>query len=373
MKKVVLQAVGDICVNRTEPRSIFDKAIPVFKQGDIHFCQLETLFSERGSRNPAVRAALRTHPRNASALDAVPFDVVSFASNHAMDYCEEAFFDTIEIINKKERKIIGVGKNLAEARQPLIIERGGVKVGFLAYNSILSVGYMAQEYKPGCCPLRGLTAYEPMEYDQPGHPSKSHTFVHRGDLKMMTADIQQLRPQVDVIAVSLHAGLHFVRAELADYQIEAAHAAIDAGADLILGTHAHVLKAIEVYKGKVIFYSLGNFAFDRRRTKEEISRPGGFKDFMDAFKFTLSDEWLNSYAFPAESRKTLLARVVISNKKVTRVSFLPAMINKQAQPEFPAPGSEDFNSIVTYLEEVTREAGISTPFNIDGNEVVIVG
>lgn len=346
--------------------------MPVFKQGDINFCQLETTFSERGSRNPTARSALRSHPQNASALKDAAFDVVSFAGNHVMDFCEEAFFDTIDIVNKNGRRIIGAGKNLLEARQPLIIERKSVKVGFLAYNSILSIGYMAQEYRPGCCPLRGLTAYEPLEYDQPGHSSKSHTFVHPDDLKMMTADIKRLRPLVDVVAVSLHAGLHFVRAELADYQVEAAHAAIDAGADLILGTHAHVLKAIEVYKGKVIFYSLGNFAFDRRRTKEEISRPGGFKDFMEAFKFTLPDEWLNSYAFPVESRKTLLARAVISNKKVKQVSFLPAIINKKAQPVFPAPGSRNFNSVVKYLEEVTAEAGISTEFQIDGNEVVIV-
>jgi hypothetical protein len=65
--------------------------------------------------------------------------------------------------------------------------------------------------------------------------------------------------------------------------------------------------------------------------------------------------------------------VVIANKKVKRVSFLPAMINKKAQPEFPAPGSRNFNSVLKYIRDVTAEAGISTEFHVDGNEVVIAG
>ena len=74
-----------------------------------------------------------------------------------------------------------------------------------------------------------------------------------------------LRKQVDIVALSIHWGIHFIPAVLADYQREVAHAAIDAGADVILGHHTHILKPIEVYKGKVIFYSLANFAWIRLR------------------------------------------------------------------------------------------------------------
>ena len=83
----------------------------------------------------------------------------------------------------------------------------------------------------------------------------------------MVEDIKQVRSVADVVIVSMHWGIHFMPAKLATYQKEVGHAAIDAGADLIIGTHPHILKGIEVYKGKVIFYSLGNFAMDSSVTK----------------------------------------------------------------------------------------------------------
>ena len=79
--------------------------------------------------------------------------------------------------------------------------------------------------------------------------------------------------------VSLHWGIHFVRGDLADYQREVAHAAIEAGADMILGHHPHVLKAIELYRGKPIFYSLGNFAIEQPRAfKADVHLDRGFAD-----------------------------------------------------------------------------------------------
>src|SRR3990172_3204791 len=79
----------------------------------------------------------------------------------------------------------------------------------------------------------------------------------------MEEDIKKLRPQVDVFIMSHHAGVHFVPATIAMYQKEAAYAAIDAGADLVIQHHAHVLKGVEMYNGKAIFYGLGNFAVEK--------------------------------------------------------------------------------------------------------------
>ena len=179
-----------------------------------------------------------------------------------MDWGREAFYQTIGVLKEEGMQVIGVGKNIDEARTPTIIEIGETKIGFLGYNTILPQDYYATKNRPGCAPMRGLTVYEPIEHDQPGTPCRIHTFPHREDLQNLLTDIRKLRSQVDVLVLSIHWGIHFVPAVLADYQRDVAHAAIDAGADIILGHHTHILKPIEVYKGKVIFYSLANFALD---------------------------------------------------------------------------------------------------------------
>ncbi len=115
---------------------------------------------------------------------------------------------------------------------------------------------------------------------------------------------------------------------------------------MIVGHHAHILKGIEVYKGKVIFYSLGNFAFDQPITnRNRITSPERYGWEVDA-------EY-PSYLFPADSRKTLIAKCMISNQKITKVSFLPAMINRQGQPEI-LPRSDSRSSDVLEIHRMVQ-------------------
>ncbi len=192
------------------------------------------------------------------------FSVVSWAGNHCLDWGPDGFNDTIDNLRRAGLRVVGAGAQLAAARAPVIVEQSGVRTAFLAYCSILPAHYWADERRPGCAPMRAFTVYEPIEPDQPGTPARIHTYAHREDLAALCADVEAARAQADVVIVSLHWGIHFVPAVIADYQTEVGHAAIDAGADLILGHHAHILKGIEVYRNKAIFYSLGNFAMDLR-------------------------------------------------------------------------------------------------------------
>ncbi len=223
MDKVVFHAVGDIWVNRKEPGSALALVKDVLSQADLRFCQLEAIYMKEneGAVNPTWRAAsLRSRPSspsNAVALKLAGFDVISMAGNHALDFGFEGLFKTMEVVKQNGGIPVGVGKNIEEVRKPVIVERKGVKIGFLAYNSILPANYWATEDRPGCAPGRGFTVYDPYEYDQPGQPCRVHTFCLRDDLMAMEADIKKLRGQVDVLAVSLHYGLHFAPAKLADY------------------------------------------------------------------------------------------------------------------------------------------------------------
>ena len=367
-ESILLCAVGDVCINRKESKSIFDFTMPIISKADISFCQLETSISDRGSPLPQNRLHFRASPDTASALKHAGFDVVSFASNHCMDYGSDAFLDTIEILKKNGLLPLGVGKNIDEARNPVIVERKGTTIGFLSYNSILPVGYWADREKPGCSPLRIYTLYEQIEPEQPGTRCRIRTFPMHEDFEGMKKDIKNLKFQVDIVIVSLHWGLHFTPADLAEYELEVGHAAIDCGADLILGHHAHILKAIEVYEGKVIFHSLANFAFDYSRqatTPEEEARR---LNFNPTWK---NDPEYEGYTFPADSRKTILVKCSISNKQISKVSFLPVYINGQAQPKILSRDDKRFNELVDYIKQITIEQGFGTTYTIEGEEVVV--
>ena len=177
--QITVLAAGDVWVNRDEPDSIFSHVTHVIQSADIAFCQLEINYSERGTPLPQARVPMRAHPRNAPSIKNAGFNVVSFASNHHLDYGPVALLDTIEVMKKSGIGLIGVGRNIEEARSPQILNHKGTKIAFLAYSSILPMGYWAETNRPGCAPIRGWTFYEQIEHDQPGTPARIHSFAHQ--------------------------------------------------------------------------------------------------------------------------------------------------------------------------------------------------
>ena len=234
------------------------------QQSHFAFAQIEATHSKLGEVNVSgTSSPLRGDPENVAAIGRAGFNLASFASNHCMDYGISAFQDTIQHFRAiPGMHIFGAGNNLAEARKPVIVEHLGNRIGWLAYCSILPIRYWADVDRPGCAPARARTIYETLEPDQPGTPPSILTYPHDEDLAHIVADIKALKAQVDVVVVSMHWGLHFKEGELATYQTKYARLAIDAGADVILGHHQQILKPVEIYKGKPIFYGLANFAFD---------------------------------------------------------------------------------------------------------------
>jgi poly-gamma-glutamate synthesis protein (capsule biosynthesis protein) len=371
-EEIVAYGVGDIAPDRADPSSLFQHVAGLLKRGDVASCQLEAVLSERGTPLPQARLPCRGHPSVAQALKEAGFGVVSFASNHCMDWGREAFLDTIELLEREGLSVVGAGANIEEARKPAIVDCRGTRIGYLAYSSILPEGYWAEADRPGCAPMRAHTLYEQVEHDQPGTPCRVHTFPHRDDLKAMVNDVTKARSQADVVVVSVHWGIHFIPAVLADYQRDVARAAIDAGADLILGTHAHILKGIEVYRGRVIFYSLCNFALDLSAPQELLDSPQ-HKEIEKLNPDWKPDPDYPTYFMPPDSRKTIIAKCIIADKRIKNVSFMPVYINKRSQPEVLVSSDRRFIEVAQYVEDITRDQGLNTRFKIEGNDVVIQG
>jgi poly-gamma-glutamate synthesis protein (capsule biosynthesis protein) len=290
------------------------------------------------------------------------FDIVSVASNHAMDWGGDALLDTIDLLRDQGVAVVGGGRDLEEARQPVILERKGVKIAFLAYCSILREGYAARSNRTGVAPLRAHTYYEPFDY-QAGVPPKVVTVPFEEDLEGMVDDIAQAKKEAHAVVVSLHWGIHFIPRMIADYQSIAAKAAFAAGADLILGHHAHVPKAIGVHGSKVCFYSLSNFIMSGTEKS-----PAEARKFEREYGVEL-DPAYPRLAYGSDAKRSLIAKAVLSGDGVQRVSFLPVLIDPQLRPEVLQNGDPRFDDAVKFMEWVSED--FPHRFEVEGNEVVI--
>jgi poly-gamma-glutamate synthesis protein (capsule biosynthesis protein) len=361
----VILATGDLAPDRENPDECFAATRDLLNGAELVFGQLETSFATRGTRLPQARHAVMAKPECAAALARAGFDIISFAGNHCLDWGNEAFFETLQHLADARIAVVGVGENIAAARKPVIRQLAdGTRVAFLAYSSILPQAYWAEERRPGCAPLRAHTLYEQVEHDQPGTPARIHTWAHAGDLAAMQADIRSAKQQADVVLVSHHWGIHFVRAVIADYQREVARAAIEAGADAILGHHAHILKGIECIEGRPVFHSLCNFATDLRMTPEHAAR-ASFREIQK-----LGENWEpdfeSLYNFPPASRLSMIARLVIGGGRIRESGFVPLYIDRDAVPRQLAPQDPRFGEVLAYLRAVTAEADLNGELCADG-------
>lgn len=366
---LIFLAVGDVGPDRPEPDDCFALAGDLIRSADLAFCHLDLPLTEGGTRLPQARHAVRAPIKTAAAMRDAGFSVVSFAGNHCMDWGREAFAETIGHLEAASLIPLGVGANVSEARAPRFVETRVGTVGFVGACSILPQAYWAEANRPGCAPMRAFTVYEQVEHDQPGTPARVHTFAHREDLDALVESVRAAKAHAATVIVSIHWGIHFVPATLADYQHEVAHALIDAGADAILGHHAHILKGIEFYRGKPIFHSLCNFAIDLRMDPEH-AKSKSFREIQ-----ALSPGWVpdfdSLYNFPPDSRMTIIARLALDENGLLEAGFIPAWINSDAQAEPLAPEDPRFAQVCAYVEQMGEWAGLSTAFETVANWVRI--
>lgn len=243
-------AVGDVLLDR-EPRRIIEEsgiqaplsAVAGIIQGhDLAFCNLECPASVSGSPLPK-KYSFHAQPAFLEALRLAGFNLVSMANNHSIDWGRDALLETRDNIIKHGMIPLGAGRNQKEAQQPVIVKKGGLSFAFLANEDML---------------LEGIV-------NLPDRPAAAAASIEE-----MVENIRRVRGSVDFVVVSEHWGVEF-QEEPTWNQVDKAHRLIDAGADLVLGHHPHVLQSIELYRGKYIVYSLGNFLFDQKQESRSQS------------------------------------------------------------------------------------------------------
>ena len=359
--EITFCAVGDVRILNNDPKFLLSLVKPTLSEADIAFCQLESAYSNRGSQQQGI--AFRAPPGGAAGLKDAGFDVISTAGNHCMDYGADALLDTLQALRDNGLLSVGTGKNLEEARRPVIIEREGTRVGFIAFNSIMAEGDWAEADRPGCNAIRITTQDGKFYSGETAKPRRGDIAALREDVDAMVQAVKKLKTEVDVAIVSFHWGLSFSPIDLAPYQREIGHAAVDAGANLVLGHHPQILKAVEHYQGKVIFYSIGNFAFDHNTPLSANAQA-----LYPGYKVEPGYE---GYRFGVDARKTIVVRCIIADRKIRKISALPSYINGKAQPQILKRDDARFDEVVDYLKTVSTHHGLAASYRVEGDEAVI--
>lgn len=255
-EEVSLLAVGDVMLSRTVADRIrkykdinypFLKLQAFLQNADITFGNLENPITA-GQPVMPFEMVLRANPGQEEALQKAGFDIFSLANNHIPDLGEKGVLDTLHYLKKAGLDYVGAGKNSTEANAPVYITKQGITIAFLAYND---------------------TDVVP-DYYEAGEQHAGTAFMKQ---EKMTEAIREAKTKADLVVVSMHAGKEYVGQPNAS-QISFAHQAIEAGAEIVIGHHPHVVQTIEKYQGKYIIYSLGNFVFDQMwssETKEGVT------------------------------------------------------------------------------------------------------
>jgi len=366
---LTLRATGDVGASRPDMRSMFAGVAPVLRSADIAFGQLETVIADHGEAVPNARLAMRAAPALAPALADAGFTIMSSAGNHCLDYGHGALRDTLRHLAEANVATVGAGPTIAEARAGQVIDTGKGRVAFVAANSILPEGYAATTRKPGCAPLRAYTVYEQIEHDQPHTPARISTWCDRDDLDALCAEVGQMRDQADLVIVSLHWGIHMVHGTIADYQREAAHALIAAGADAIIGHHPHVLKGIELHRGKPIFYSLGNFAIEQPHVWDPTIVDTESYRHLIALGGGASGEGV--YLLPEETRLSGIAELEWESGRLT-ARFRPCWIDDNSAPVLLVAGDPRFTRIADHLRAVSAAERLPTRLAVADGAIVIL-
>ena len=214
-----------------------DKMLKIMTSSDVMIANSEFTVSSRGAKIPNKMYTFRAKKERLSIYDEMGVDMVTLANNHVYDYGADAFLDMLDAFNEYKIPHIGAGHNIEEAKKPFYFIINGYKFAFVsatrAEKFILTPG--ATDTEPGV-----FRCYDPTD---------------------MINLIKELRPNNDYVIPIIHFGRENSH-ELEDEQVSSAKAYIDAGADMVVGHHAHTLQGIEIYNDKPIIYNLGNFLFN---------------------------------------------------------------------------------------------------------------
>jgi poly-gamma-glutamate synthesis protein (capsule biosynthesis protein) len=348
-----LTFAGDLVLDEPDPDHWLGGIAPVLHAADIAIGHLEVPHTRRSSALRSDVPAPGADPAHVAAIARAGFDAVSLAGNHMADCGAEGIADTVSALESVGVRHAGAGATLEAARTPAVLDCNGTRVALLSYNCVGPEESWATPTSAGCAHVR-------VENADGGrtHPSARLERIDPASLASMSQDIAGARKRVDLVIVALHKGIVHTPARLAPYERPLAHAAIDAGCDIVLGHHAHIVRGVEIYRGKPVFHGLGNGCVVTRALSPDTADPARAawaRRRRELFGFE-PDPAYTLAPFHPEAVNAMLARVRWLDDGRLQAGFVPVHIEPPGRPT--RARGETALRVARYIERITAMGGL---------------
>ncbi|WP_417318707.1 CapA family protein [Emcibacter sp.] len=304
-------------------------------------------------------------PENLNPLSALGKTVATLAGNHIADCGMQGIMDTRSKLADLGILSTGAGRDIGQAREPVTIEVDGRRIAVIAYNCVGPELSWAGKNKAGC-------AYLPMSTlsGEPVSPTVELSAVSEEALSILREDIGQVRRKADLVIVALHKGIVHTPAVLAAYERPVAHAAVEAGADIVIGHHAHIVRGIEFHNGKPVFHGLGNGCVVTRALSPNATHPKRAewaRRRKELFGFE-PDPRYELAPFHPEAVNAFLGCVVWHRDGRLETGIIPLYVEPPGRPVIA--NREMSERICAYLKDITVRAGLPM-INLEYREGVV--
>ncbi|HEY7890412.1 MAG TPA: CapA family protein [Steroidobacteraceae bacterium] len=352
MRELDILLAGDVILDEPDPDHWLQGLRKVTHSADLTIGHLEVPHTSRGTESSADVPAPAADPTHLQALARAGFAAMTLAGNHIADRGPEGIADTTAMLGRLGIACCGAGASIDEARRPAILTRNGVRVALLSYNCVGPESSWALPHRAGCAYVR----VEPAD-GGPISPAANLTQLDTRSVADISRDIARVRAQADLLIVALHKGIVHRPAEIASYERPLAHAAIDAGADIVVGHHAHIIRGIEIYRGRPIYHGLGNGCVVTRALTPNQSHPKRAewaRRRKELFGFEPDPAYILA-PFHPEAIHALMARVHY-REGAFAFGFVPIHVEPPGRPVIPTP--EQASRTVAYVASITERAGL---------------
>lgn len=363
--------------------------LPILENADVRILHIEEPFmKEENDECGPHRTWKSLEPLQGNV------DMVTLCANHFYDFGDAGVKDTIDWCKSSNIQHSGGGMNTTEAETLAVFEKDVVKYGLLSWNAIGPTSSFASSEKPGCAYVGFRRGYildsekdwrneHRLEYDihsirEPKEISglaQAVNFIDPYSYDHIAGVIYEAKKQVDVLIVYFHKGFVHQVATMADYERLLCHMAIDNGADVVTASHSHLMRGVEIYKGKAIYHGLNAFMMWTPQLSpmfngQVVGRDN--KEWIEArikrFGFVPDPEY-PTYPFHPQGIYCGAAKLIVEDGKIIENRLIPIVVEKSGIP-YPHGRDEKGIEVIEYLRKISKEEGLSTQYEWDNDEIV---
>lgn len=384
---------GDFSIPAPDPARLLDGVRPLLESADFRMVHLEEAYLSEQTETS-------TQYNLSSTLDCCSglFDLVTLSGNHFRDFLDPGIRGTIDWCEKNGIAHAGGGLNETEARKPAFVEKNGVRIGVLAYNAVGGKQQMAHGEIGGSAPILFDRAYIPVNelswdvqctmkqendiwsLQRPLHIDSdcmAFNYLNADSVLQYADEIASVRKECDILIVYIHKGYIHKQIKVDSWERLLSHIAVDNGADAVMASHSHIAHGIEIYKGKAIYHGLNNFVMYSPqllpgytgKIHGDAHNAEWIKNRVERFGFVPDPEY-PTYPFHPDSVYCPVAKLVIEDGRVCEYRLILMKTEKNGIP-YVYGNTETGEEILSFMKSISLEAGFSTIFQWDGDEVVL--